>query len=252
MNTYRNRIFSVGSNNLYLSVTNSNYITNAVILCSYNGLRPMPLNKVEVSIINELEKGCNFMTYLGVVINHDTRKWSEVNKVLLGQRYSQFVQFLLSVLPRGKSVKLKIAKEYEKDNNFLIYILTKVRSKRVESIELYSLYDILWYSKFIDITRYKVRRQTPYLRTFRLDIESMEKFSNLPNFDKLLKKFLDCFKELKYFSLELCSTDPTNGMKIAFKILGYAEVIDIDVTPDILSRWIGMDNKPCVIFHIYE
>uniref|UniRef100_A0A0N5A6N7 HEPN_Apea domain-containing protein n=1 Tax=Parastrongyloides trichosuri TaxID=131310 RepID=A0A0N5A6N7_PARTI len=232
-----NKVFTSTPNNLTLSLSNPKNVGRSIILCSFNQFNELPLNKFmdDVNLEPQINREQN--TYISFFINDDTTRWSEEDKNFIAKKYASFAEFLLDIFPNGKHLKIFTSNISNDNKTFLFYILDKMKSEKIESLEIFHLYDILNYLKMYDVNESNIFKKTPNLKEISIDISTSHRYDEYEDFDKCLKTFLNFIGFNKFMKVNLRVEDKNDSIIIANKIIEYSRKLNLDICFIIKIEW---------------
>uniref|UniRef100_A0A0N4Z826 KH domain-containing protein n=1 Tax=Parastrongyloides trichosuri TaxID=131310 RepID=A0A0N4Z826_PARTI len=232
------KVFSNSRNFISLSLTNYENIRNAEIMCSYENMRPVPIHSMKKSIILEEEINIEHVTFVGVQINDDTKAFSEQNKTILAKRYAGFISFLINSYPNAKKLKLQLNEKIRINNNFLIYLMERIKSDKIEVIETLNLHDIIRYGELYNFEHSLMFKEIPCLKKVIVQVHENECYEYiLKKKTSIIKKFLYLLNTFSIVNLHLIINDNDKTRSVVDEILNYGETIAMTTSITLNTNW---------------
>uniref|UniRef100_A0A0N4ZI47 BTB domain-containing protein n=1 Tax=Parastrongyloides trichosuri TaxID=131310 RepID=A0A0N4ZI47_PARTI len=231
------KTFQQNLNYSSLTLQNPDNVTHSSISCTSGTFQNIPIETLISEISRSDKINRELPTYVGFIIENDTRQWSEDNKNELSKRYAGFAEFLLESFPSAKSLRISDAYDYNERNDFSIYVIEKLKSKNVEDISLMNIMNLIKYLKEHNVTKTNLFKEIPNLKKISLDIHVYETTKELEDIDEHIMKFVNCLKIHKNVILKLNVEDNIESKSVVLKILNTTFKTTIDVRIFLNTEW---------------
>ncbi|CEF69820.1 Hypothetical protein SRAE_2000446600 [Strongyloides ratti] len=231
--TYSKHISQFG-----LKLSNKDDVINSKILCYGFGDKIYTMDKI-MEILSNVSKEClENVYYIVLDIKDDTRMIIESSRVYLAQKYAYFIEFLYKKCPNASRLWLTNRYNFPGNDDFLIYILEKLKTDKVIEIKPIFLEDILNYSTKYDFVNQNFLFGLPNLKIFTVEIFTDELPSYFSDCITPMEKLINCLCKKKNITLDMYVEGNNKSIYVASQILSYANLINFNVNIKQSSGWI--------------
>uniref|UniRef100_A0A0K0F3M6 BTB domain-containing protein n=1 Tax=Strongyloides venezuelensis TaxID=75913 RepID=A0A0K0F3M6_STRVS len=232
------KTFSKYFSQLSFRLSNENDALNSDILCCGFGEKMFSIDKI-MEILSNVPKIClENVYYIGFDIKDDTRTMSENDRSYLAQKFTYFAEFLYQKCPNASRLWLTNKYNFVGNDDFLIYIIERLKTDKVVEIKPIILEDLLSYSAKYDFVKRRFFSETPNLKIFAVEISTSDLPSHFTDSITPLQKLANCLCKIKNVTLELYVEGNHKSLYIASKILHYASAVNLKINIKQSSSWI--------------
>lgn len=232
------KIFFKHLSRLTLQVSNINDVKNSEILCYGFGKNVYTMKKIVVILFYMAKECFENVYYIGIDVKDDTRMMSENDRIFLAKKYAYFIEILYEKCCNASKLWLTNRNHFSGNDNFLLYILERLKTDKVIEIKPIFLEDILSYSIKNDFGEFNLFLNMPNLKVFSVEIFTNELPSYYSDCITPMKKLINCLSKNKNITLDMYIEGTNKSINIASEILNYANEINFNINIKQSSGWI--------------
>uniref|UniRef100_A0A0K0FW32 BTB domain-containing protein n=1 Tax=Strongyloides venezuelensis TaxID=75913 RepID=A0A0K0FW32_STRVS len=222
-----------------IKLSNIDDIRNSDILCSnmYDHEK-ISINDMKTILSSQPKINFEINNFISFLVEDDTEKLSDDDKIYLASKYSSFFQFIIDKFPNVN--ELNISNHFDNVSNscFILHIYGKLKSTEIKKAGSIYFDEILKYAGKYNFSNYGVFDGLPNLHEIYLYIRSNADYDNLSNIDDSIKNFLDYIAKIKDVRLIIgfeCSNN--DSLANALKMLNYGKTINLNIQMDHDLDW---------------
>uniref|UniRef100_A0A0K0EUD8 TIR domain-containing protein n=1 Tax=Strongyloides venezuelensis TaxID=75913 RepID=A0A0K0EUD8_STRVS len=223
--------FDYLSSRFEIKISDIKDIRNSDILCSnICETEKISINDMKTILSNQAKINFEMNTIVSFLIEDDTEKLSDNDKVYLASKYSSFFQFIIDQFPNVNELSIFNSFDSTLYSCFILHIYEKLKSTKIKTIGSVYFDELLKYAEKFNFSNHGIFDGFPELHEIYLYVNSNKCYDNLTNINDSMKKFLDYIVKIKDVRLIIgFEWGDIDSIAYALKMLNYGKTINLNI-----------------------